>query len=1265
MGPMRGLAVYNQGRRAGHLSLYTHLHLHSEFSLLDGLCRIPSLMEQARELGMENMALTDHGNLYGAIDFYSSAKKAGVKPIIGCEVYVAHGSRRAKVPQEKSPYHLTLLSKNETGYRNLIQLVTKANLEGFYYKPRMDRSLFEQHQEGLIVLSGCPTAEIPRAIREGRMDDAYAAARWYRDVFQDYYLEIQRHDLDMLKPINEGLVRMSRDLEIPLVATNDVHYIHRDEASIQDILLCIQTNATVQDEKRLKMSDDSLYLKTPEEMWNLFADMPEALENTMRIADACDLSIEFNRLRLPHYPTPNGADADAYLAKLCEEGFRRLYPDAGEAARLRLADELDVIRKTQFANYFLVVMDITTYAREHGVLFGVRGSAAGSVVLYCLGITDIDPLEYGLVFERFLNIERNEMPDIDLDFQDDRRDELISYVTRKYGAEHVAQIISFGTLGARAALRDVGRALGMPYSIVDNVAKQVPFGAKSIDDAMKASPELNNTYEQDHAVRKLVDSAQKLEGVARHASTHAAGIVISQEPLTNYVPLQRSTRGEDEDIAVTQFSMDPIAKLGLLKMDFLGLINLTILGKALDIIANSGGGRMSLNDIPLDDQKTFDLLSSGETTGIFQLESSGMRRYIKQLKPTTVNDVAAMIALYRPGPMEHITRFIDAKHQRAQVTYPHPALTDILKETYGVIVYQDQVLLILRMFAGYSLGQADIVRKAMGKKIAALMAEERERFMEGAKAKGFDDQLSNYVFELIEPFAGYAFNKAHSVSYAMISYWTGYLKANYPVEFMTALLTCHSGNAEHTAAAVEECRKLAIEVRGPDVNMSDIGFTAEGNNGSGAIRFGLAAVKNVGDGAVRPLVEARETDGPFTSVEDMCRRANLHSLNKRALESLIKVGALDSLEKRGALLGGIDRILSMSQREWDMKNSGQTTMFDLWGESVDTPLPELELEEMRIQPGEVDAWEKELLGASLSESPISRVHRNLGDFTPNLCGDIEPELDGRKVTLVGQVSSFRIGSTRKGDPFVSAVLEDVTGTTEIVAWKEVYGRTQSLWTEGAILKVEGRVRLRNNDRVSVHCNHVETFEAPAEDEASGGDAAQPGLVEESAGRNGVDTAAPPIPAEPSHAGTTTNGTAHHESPVDVVRSPTIESGEMVAEADNDQGTAERNGIDAHSAAPSSVIPTPEPNGMSTPTSPTEVWLKFRSTRDNANDAEILKDAITLARGFPGPSALYLEIEEGSRVTRLELPGVGVQYSDKLVRLLSPKLGEGAVRVVGG
>ena len=1250
--------------------MYTHLHLHTEFSLLDGLCRIPNLMQRARDLGMESMALTDHGNLYGAIDFYSAARKAGVKPIIGCEVYVAHSNRRTKTPSEKSPYHLTVLSKNETGYRNLIQLVTKANMEGFYYKPRMDRSLFEQHHEGLIVLSGCPTAEVPRAILEGRMDDAYAAARWYREVFQDYYLEIQRHDLDMLTPINEGLLRLSHDLEIPLVATNDVHYIHRDEASVQDILLCIQTNTNVQDEKRLKMSDDSLYLKTPEEMRQLFSDLPDALENTMRIADMCDLSIEFDRLRVPHYPTPHGEDADDYLATLCEEGFRRLYPGAGENAR-RLLDELDVIKKTQFANYFLVVMDITSYSRENGILFGVRGSAAGSVVLYCLGITDIDPLEYGLVFERFLNIERNEMPDIDLDFQDDRRDEVIAYVTRKYGAEHVAQIVTFGTLGARAALRDVGRALGMPYSIVDNVAKQVPFGVKSIDEAMKASPDLSSNYNQDHAVRKLVDSAQKLEGVARHASTHAAGIVISQEPLTNYVPLQRASRSDGEEIAVTQFSMDPIAKLGLLKMDFLGLINLTILGKALDIIAKSGGAKMSLNDIPLDDKKTFDHLSSGETTGIFQLESSGMRRYIKQLKPTSVNDVAAMIALYRPGPMEHITRFIEAKHQRVEVTYPHPALSDILEETYGVIVYQDQVLLILRMFAGYSLGQADVVRKAMGKKIASLMAEERQRFMEGATAKGFTQDLSEYIFELILPFAGYAFNKAHSVSYAMISYWTAYLKANYPVEFMTALLSCHPGQSDHTSAAVEECRKLDIQVLRPDINLSDIDFTMELDNGSSSIRFGLSAVKNVGDGAVRPLVEARQEDGPFKSVEDMCRRANLHNLNKRALESLIKVGALDSLEDRGSLLGGIDRILSMSQRESDLKNSGQTTMFDLWGASVATPLPELELERIRIQPGESETWEKELLGASLAESPISRINRNLGDIEPNMCGDIIPEQDGQKVILVGQLSSFRTGTTRRGDPFGAAVMEDISGSIEVVGWKEVYQRTQALWVDGSILKVEGRVRLRNGDRVSVHCNSVVKFNLPSED-----DVAETSAV--------IPAPEPVEDVEPSIK-PTANGAAHPtpsvipaKAGIHPLRSPDIpypssNPAPTVIPAEAGIHPLRSPDVPHPSSNPApSVIPAEagrrsaaeEIHPPPAPTTPGEVWLKIRATGDETQDAEVLKDAITIARQCPGPSSLFLQIEEHSRITHLEVPGVQVEYSPRLVKLLSPRLGDGAVTLAG-
>ncbi|MFQ5874041.1 MAG: DNA polymerase III subunit alpha, partial [Dehalococcoidia bacterium] len=989
-------------------------------------------------------------------------------------------SRHSREPTDKTPHHLTILSKNEAGYNNLIQLITKANLEGFYYKPRVDKELLQEHHEGLIVLSGCPTAEIPRLITEGQMAQALDTAKWYREVFEDFYLEVQLHNLPALKEINKGLVTIGRELSIPLVATNDVHYIHQDEAPIQDILLCIQTNTTVNDENRLKMPDDSLYLKSPQEMEDLFAEFPDAVGNTMRIAEACDLTMEFNRLRLPLYKTPNGEEADQYLERLCSEGLKRRIPDPSEEVERRLAYELEVIRTTQFANYFLVVRDIIDFARESEVLFGVRGSAAASLVLYCLGVTDVNPLSYGLVFERFLNIERKEMPDIDLDFQDDRRDEVISYVTRKYGYDHVAQIVTFGTMGARGAFRDVGRALGMPYSDVDRVARLVPFGARSIAEAMESNPELSDIYENDPSIQKLIDTAQKLEGVARHASTHAAGVVISQEPLTHYVPLQRASKGDGEQIAVTQFAMEPIAKLGLLKMDFLGLVNLTILGKALETIGQTRGTKTELQDIPLDDEKTFQLLSTGETTGIFQLESAGMRRHIKELRPSSLNDVAAMIALYRPGPMEHITTFIQAKHGRAP-RYPHPALKDILEETYGVIVYQDQVLHILQTFAGYSLGQADVVRKAMGKKIATLMRQERDRFMKGAQGKGFTEELAEGMFNLIEPFAGYAFNKAHSVSYAMIAYWTAYLKANDPTEFMAALLNCHLGQSDKTASAVAECHRLKIPVLAPDVNRSALDFTIEArDDGNQAIRFGLSAIKNVGAGAVKPILEAREEGGPFKSIDDLCRRADLRNLNKRALESLIKVGALDSLGDRGTLLGGVDRILSTSQREWDLKGSGQSTMFDMLGDSVPVPFPAIELEKSDATSEERSGWERELLGTSLSESPISRALRSVPAGAATLCNEITTEMDKQRVLVIGQVSSFRIGTTKRGDPFGAAVLEDMGGRVEVMAWREVYERTHELWAEGNVLKVEGKVRVRD-DRVSIHCDSVQRYEQPTEE----------------------------------------------------------------------------------------------------------------------------------------------------------------------------------------
>ena len=1056
--------------------MFTHLHVHTEYSLLDGMCRVPHLIGRARELGMDSLAITDHGALYGLITFYREAREAGIRPILGCEFYVAPRDRRSRLGADKSPYHVVLLAKNEVGYHNLLKLATAAQLEGFYYKPRVDKELLAQHSDGLIALSSCPNGEVARMLTEGRADDCEKAARWYRDVFGDFYLELQEHGVPELPQINKGLVSLSRKLGLPLVATNDVHYVSKDDAYAHDILLCIQTNNTIHNEKRPKMADGSFYLRSPQEMAELFAELPEALANTERIAEKCQLGLEFGRLRLPEIDLPAGKTPDEWLGELSHQGLAVRYPGLPQQAVERLDYELDVIRKTEFANYFLVIWDVISFVRRQKILSGVRGSAAASVVLYCLGITDIDPLAHRLVFERFLNLERKEMPDIDLDFQDDRRDEVIAYVAQRYGAERVAQIITFGTMGARAVLRDVGRALGMPYGDVDMVARQIPgFPGTTIKDAMEASAELRNSYKDNANVKHLIDTAGKLEGIARHASTHAAGVVISREPLICHVPLQRPSRGDEQSINMTQFAMDDIARIGLLKMDFLGLANLTILEKAKRIISGHHGIDLDLQNIPLDDAKTFALLSSGETTGVFQLEGAAMRRFIRELKPSCFGDIAAMVALYRPGPKEHIPTFIRAKHGKEPIRFPHAALTEILRETYGVIVYQDQVLLIVQAFAGYTLGEADIVRKAMGKKIPEVMKKERERFLAGAKKKGFSRDLAEQVWSLIEPFAGYAFNKAHSVSYAMIAYQTAYLKATYPVEFMTALLTINVGQAEKVASAIGECHRLGIKVHLPDVNRSGENFTIERADGSAAIRFGLAGIKNVGAAAVRPIITAREQGGPYKSLDDFCRRADLRNLNKRAMESMMKAGALDSLGDRGALLASVDRILSLAQTEQRLKQVGQSTMFDLWGRSVETPLPGLNLPESPVPAGEKLAWEKELLGVYLSDHPFANASKHLGADVDVFCGQIGEDMVGQTVVTAGLVTSVRQLSTKDKRQFVSSAIEDFGGSIEVTVWSEVYERTKELWREGNTVLVKGKVKERNG-RVQLVCQSATLYE---------------------------------------------------------------------------------------------------------------------------------------------------------------------------------------------
>jgi len=1061
--------------------MFTHLHVHTEYSLLDGMCRIPQLVSRAKELGIDSLAITDHGVMYGAVQFYLGAKEAGIKPIIGCEVYVAQDSRFSRNAGDKNNYHLILLTRNQTGYRNLIQLTTKAHLDGFYYKPRVDKELLQEYHQGLIALSACVVGEVPRLILEGRLQEAKQAALWYKQTFGDFYLEIQRHPIPELEQINQGLISMSDELDIPLVATNDVHYVDQEDASAHDLLLCIGTNSSIHDEKRIKMAGDFFYLKAPSEMAELFKDIPQAIENTERIAEMCNLKLEFGRLHLPEIDLPEGKSADQFLVDLCYEGLPQYYPQPTPEIEQRLSYELEVIKQTQFANYFLVVWDIISFARKHKILFGVRGSAAASIVLHCLGITEVDPIENKLVFERFLNLERQEMPDIDLDFEDDRRDEVISYVSQKYGQDHVAQIITFGTLGARAALRDVGRALGMPYSEVDRVARLVPFApGMTLARALDENSELRTIYHEDNIVRNLIDSARRVEGIARHASTHAAGVVISKEPLTKYVPLQRVSKGNGETIAMTQFTMEDIARIGLLKMDFLGLANLTILGKAREIIYQNRGIDIDLYHIPMDDVKTFKLLSSGETAGVFQLEGAGMRRYIKELKPTTFSDISAMVALYRPGPMEHIPTFIKAKHGIEPIHYPHPTLATILEETYGVIVYQEQVLFIAQAFAGYSLGQADILRKAMGKKIPEVMRKERRNFIAGAKQNGFSTEVASEVFALIEPFAGYAFNKAHSVSYALIAYHTAFLKANYPAEYITAFLIANAGQAEKVASAIAECRRLDITVLPPDINRSQASFSIEkdGKDGAPAIRFGLTAIKNVGLGAIEPIIAERNKGGIFKSIEDLCRRCDLRGINRRVLESLIKVGALDCLGSRGTLLHNTNRILSLAQREQRLRETGQSAMFDLWGEATPIPTPSLDLEAADVSTDEKLAWERELVGVYLSEHPLSAVAAKVASESTTLCGQIDAELVGQTVVVAGMVASVHSLFTRDRRPFASAILEDLDGRIEVMVWPKLYADTRDLWQEGNILLVEGKVRLRD-DRVQLNCDHVRRYQPEA------------------------------------------------------------------------------------------------------------------------------------------------------------------------------------------
>ena len=1046
---------------------FVHLHLHTQFSLLDGANQIEPLVQQIKRFGQPAVAMTDHGNMFGAIEFYRKAKEAGVKPIIGCEAYMALGSRHAKKDSglaHNDYYHLILLARNLTGYQNLIKLVSKAYLEGFYYKPRMDKEILKEHHEGLIALSGCLSGEIPYLIGQKDMAGALAVAGEFQEIFGKghFYLEVQANGLEHQRIANAGLIEIHKKLGIPLAGTNDCHYLKKDDARPHELMLCLQTGKTLSDPARMKFDTDELYVKSTEEIAPAFAEFPGAVDNTCRIADQCELELALNKTHLPQYKAPEGYTRESYVEHLAVEGLKsRLterpstIPSAVYEQRLR--EELMVICSMGFAGYFLIVWDIIRFARSRGIPVGPgRGSAAGSLVAYALRITDLDPLVYTLLFERFLNPERVSLPDIDMDFCMDRRGEVLSYVVDKYGSDHVAQIITFGTLGAKAAIRDVGRVLEMPYAEADKVAKLVPNQLNiTLEQALEAEPRLRELVDTDSKVRELMTIARSLEGLARHASTHAAGVVISEEPLTDHVPLYK---GANDEI-VTQYSMGDVEKIGLVKFDFLGLKTLTMIHRAETLINDGRPDQppMRVDLLPFDDAKTFALLSSGKTTGIFQLESSGMRDLLTGFKPDRFEDIIAIIALYRPGPMDLIPDFIKRKQGKVPIVYELPDLEPILKDTYGVIVYQEQVMAIANTVAGFSLGQADILRRAMGKKKPEEMEKLRVKFLEGARNKNIAEKKAEKLYELIQKFAGYGFNKSHAAAYAVVCYQTGYLKAHYPTEFMAALMTSDMGNQDKIVGYFTECRDLGIKVLGPDVNESRKNFAVV----DGAIRFGLAAIKNVGEGAVDSVLAIRAETGRFTSFFDFCRRVDLHKVNKRMLEGLIKTGAFDSLgARRSQLMAMLDQAIedgAAAQREREM---GQTNIF---GEAmngggsahahVEPSLPNVPEwdQAQRLK------YERELTGFYITAHPLARYEATIQALATATTAGITELSDGKEVRLCGIIATVKTMLTKKGDRMAYIMLEDLQGTVEVIVFPDLFKTVGDLLTPERLIRVTGSI----------------------------------------------------------------------------------------------------------------------------------------------------------------------------------------------------------------
>ncbi len=1245
---------------------FVHLHVHSEYSLLDGLSKVDKLVERAKSLDMPALALTDHGAMFGSIAFYRAAKKAGIKPIIGVESYMAARSMTDRDPQfDSKSFHLLLLAENDTGYRNLLKIASASQLEGFYYRPRVDHEFLATHNEGLICTTGCLSGEVPRALQAGQDKRAVELLDWYYEVFgpERFFFELQHHDIPELDDINKKLVELAKRYEGRFVATNDVHYVDPSDAELQDILLCIQTGSLQADPDRMRMTDTSYYMRSPEEMQHLFGHIPGAIENTLWIAERCEIDLEFKGYHLPEFEVPEGHTPDSYLRMLCEQGLKERYGRYTDdvLVRERLDYELKIIHEMGFDTYFLIVWDLCRYAQEHNIWYNARGSAAGSIVAYSLEITMVDPIEHGLIFERFLNPGRVSMPDVDLDFQDDRRSELLEYTANKYGRDKVAQIITFGTLGARAAIRDVGRVKDIPLPEVDRVAKlvpNIPGKPVSISDALENVPPFRELYEETSYLRDLIDTANQLEGVVRNAGTHAAGVIITDKPIVEYIPLHRPTGSHQDDNpigAVTQFEMHILDSLGLLKVDFLGLSTLTVMARACKMIRERHGVELDINSIPVDDPATFELLGKGDVLGVFQVEGVGMRRYLMEMKPRELANVIAMVALYRPGPMEFIPTYIRRMHGLEQPSYRHPTLAAIFEETYGIPVYQEQIMFAAMEMSGYSASEADGLRKAISKKNARALARHREKFIQGAVENQIGKETAVAVFDDWENFARYGFNKAHAADYGVIAVQTAYLKAHFPLEYMTALLSVFKQDSDKVAIYIADCRRMGFDVLPPNVNSSDFDFSAEETpEGKPAIRFGLGAVKNVGHGAIETILEAREEAGPFVGLEDFASRVDLRAVGKRALESLIRVGALDALGSRIAMLDALDRISALSAAHFRASEVGQMTFF---GEETGV--------EDSLQLGAVQAnvpkrrmlrWEKELLGVYVSDHPLTPHLDALTRVVTHFSAELPEAQHQQKVCVAGEVSHIRPYRTRSGREMGFVTLEDLQGTIELVIFNRVWKEVVKWLEQDTIVVAQGRVDSERGepkilvDSLTLDIEKVEPLE---------------GIPRVNGPKSSMsvsdnETLSSPMPQEPSevlHTEIVLPSAADESMPVAKVETPQPEPSVAVDE-DHPVSKPSGNGQDEERSDQMS-----KPEGQVTIDAESHmITIMLESSGDRHRDSLRLRRVHGLLTSFPGNDHFAFLLYEASRRYHLEFPNSTTGYCPELHGQLVDLLGKDVVRV---